>query len=173
MLLRKYIYIIKRERNTKDKERAIEYFLMKSRWKLVKYNEINDNLNESITVPLLPFNININLDDNLYKPSEIKPSHDNQQVNVDYIKIQLVLKISKHKISTQKLIDDIRQIDKDITRTSYLSEIEKDKSLDHLVRNRIKDSLRNILITFAAFNQNLNQNGQESNSLGYTQGYFE
>lgn len=111
----------------------------------------------------MPFNININLDENLYKQVEI--INETHQINVDYIKIQLVLQISKCKISTRKLIEDIRQIDKDIERTNFLNELEEYHSAaDHA---RIVKALRNILITFATFNQNLDEN----NSLGYTQGF--
>ena len=115
---------------------------------------------------MLPFSISINLDENYYKSYQI--NSEAHQVNVNYIKIQLVLQISKLKISTKKLTEDMKQIDKDIERTSYLTEIEKG-NMDELARERIANSLRNILITFAAFNQNLS--GQETNSLGYTQGY--
>ena len=115
---------------------------------------------------MLPFSISINLDENYYKSYQI--NSEAHQVNVDYIKIQLVLQISKLKISTKKLTEDMKQIDKDIERTSYLTEIEKG-NMDELARERIANSLRNILITFAAFNQNLS--GQETNSRGYTQGY--
>ena len=126
-----------------------------------------------VDIPLLPFNININLEENIYKECQMNKNVDNQQVNVDYIKIQLVLQISKHKINLKELIEDIKLIDKDIERTSYLKELEKHSVLDNKSRKRIANSLRNILITFAAFNQNLNQTGQENNSLGYTQGYLE
>jgi hypothetical protein len=126
-----------------------------------------------VNIPLLPFNISIKLDDNVYKQCQINKSDDNQPVNVEYIKIQLILQISKHKISLKKLNEDIKLIDKDIERTSYLKELENHNIFDEKSRERIKDSLRNVLITFAAFNQNLNQTGQENNSLGYTQGYFK
>ena len=126
-----------------------------------------------VNIPLLPFNININLGENVYKECQMDKNDDNQQVNVDYIKIQLVLQISKHKINLKKLDEDIKLIDKDIERTSYLKELEKQSAFDDKSRKQIADSLRNVLITFAAFNQNLNQTGHENNSLGYTQGYLE
>ena len=66
-------------------------------------------------------------------------------------------------------MDDIKQIDKDIERTSFIIEMadKMPKSdLDSLVK-----SLRKILITFVAFNQNINDSRKENSvDLGYTQG---
>ena len=71
-------------------------------------------------------------------------------------------------ISHSKLIDDIKQIDKDIERTSFI--IEMGKILEKLENEKLTQSLRNILITFVAFNQNLRENKSGTLNLGYTQG---
>lgn len=104
--------------------------------------------------------------ENLYKsePDTSVTSPKNQKAEIDCFKIQLILKLARCDVSNSKLIQDIKQIDKDIERTGYMSEIE-----DEVEQIRMAKALRNILITFATFNQNLNS----SNSLGYTQGYLD
>lgn len=64
------------------------------------------------------------------------------------------------------MINDIKQIDKDLDRTSFLIELEEKKRL------KVKNSLRNILITFSAFNQSSSDDmfNKKILDLGYTQG---
>jgi hypothetical protein len=91
------------------------------------------------------------------------------QISTDSAKLQTILKLSSINISISKLLDDIKQIDKDIERTSFIIEMANKmpkSDLDSLVK-----SLRNILITFVAFNQNINDSRKENSlDLGYTQG---
>ena len=114
-------------------------------------------------MPSLPFNVEINLKENIYRKEETKQSNENQ-VNLDYIKIQLIVTLSRVSISNSKLLEDIKQIDKDVERTACLSDMDD--------KNTMLNPLRNILITFAAFNQNVNGCDAKNpkNSLGYTQG---
>ncbi len=116
-------------------------------------------------VPSLPFTIDIDLKDNVYKTdsNSMKSSDNNHKAEIDYCKIQLILKIARFNVSNSELIQDIKQIDKDIERTGYILEI-----IDEMTQVRMSHALRNILITFATFNQNL----KSSNALGYTQGYL-
>lgn len=104
--------------------------------------------------------------ENLYKtePDTSDTNPKSQKAEIDCFKIQLILKLARCDVSNSKLIQDIKQIDKDIERTGYMSEIEGEAA-----QVRMAKALRNILITFATFNQNLNS----SNSLGYTQGYLD
>lgn len=99
---------------------------------------------------------------------------ENQDLNIDYIKLQTILKISRLNVSKSCLVEDIKQIDKDIDRTGYLNELENDKKCNDEQRESIKNALRNILITFAAFNQTLTETNKDLSvtevSLGYTQG---
>ena len=93
----------------------------------------------------------------------------------DCLKLQAILKLSgSSNISIHKLIDDIKQIDKDLERTSFIIEMNHkyNDSPQHPDLININASLRNILITFVAFNQNLNEFKKENSSfnLGYTQG---
>ena len=91
-------------------------------------------------------------------------------INAEYIKIQLILKLSRIELSNSELMDDIRLIGKDIDRTGFLIELNKDSSFKNDIRiAKLAESLRNILITFAAFNQHIETIGQK-NSLGYAQG---
>ncbi len=127
---------------------------------------------DQITVPNLPFTVAINLDENIYdnkKTSQDEYEQQQQATNVGYIKLQLVVKLSRASISNSKLLNDIRQIDKDIERTAYLTEMT-----DSAHQKRLATSLRNILVTFSAFNQNIdslaNTNESKKNNLGYTQG---
>lgn len=77
-------------------------------------------------------------------------------------------------MSQTSLIGDVKQIDKDIDRTGYLNELDADKSLNDSEKTSIRTALRNVLVTFAAFNQSVVEVDQEqenkSSNLGYTQG---
>jgi len=160
---------------TADKEKSIEYYLMKTRWKQII--EATDNYpdnydHDQITVPNLPFNVDINLDDNVYdneKTSKNEYEQQQQAINLDYVKIQLILKLSRASILNSKLISDIRQIDKDINRTAYLTDMPESTK-----KKRLVTSLKNILVTFSCFNQNIDSldgtNECKKNNLGYTQG---
>ncbi len=116
-------------------------------------------------VPSLPFNVEIDLKENIYRKEAVHQLNEDQ-ANLDYIKIQLIVKLSRVSILQSKLLEDVKQIDKDIERTTYLSDINEEN------KKIISKPLRNILITFAAFNQNINGYDTENskNSLGYTQG---
>lgn len=111
------------------------------------------------------------IDDN--NDAEIIPSSSNVS-NIDYIKLQSILKVSRINVSQASLIGDVKQIDKDLDRTGYLIELEADKSLSDSERRSIRTALRNVLVTFAAFNQSVVEVDQEqenkSSNLGYTQG---
>jgi hypothetical protein len=115
---------------------------------------------DSIVLPALPFNIDL---------SYLK-NDSNSLVNIDSIKIQTILKISRLKLNLQMLLSNIKQIDKDVPRTGYLIEFD-DKSDKKEDLNRLSLSLKNILVTFSAFHQ---VTGEERNiknyDLGYTQG---
>jgi len=115
---------------------------------------------DSIVLPALPFNIDL---------SYLK-NDSNSLVNIDSIKIQTILKISRLKLNLQMLLSNIKQIDKDVPRTGYLIEFD-DKSDKKEDLNRLSFSLKNILVTFSAFHQ---VTGEERNiknyDLGYTQG---
>jgi hypothetical protein len=106
-----------------------------------------------ISLPNLPFDIKIATD-----------SIDIQsKANIDYIKIQSILKVSRHKIDVKMLLDNIQQIEKDVPRTTLFNNKDNKEFLN---------SLRLLLITFAAFHQNLSSsNGTTTNNLGYTQGF--
>jgi hypothetical protein len=70
-------------------------------------------------------------------------------------------------VNNSKLFDDIKQIEKDLERTGAFIELDESENKDNnLEKARIKDSLKNILITFSAFNQIM----EDSTDLGYTQG---
>jgi hypothetical protein len=119
---------------------------------------------------MLPFDIHIELEANKTKPN-LKFENDDPSVtiNVDYVKLQTILHLSRINIANSKLLEDIKQIDKDIERTSYLTELSAHVNESEL--KRITSSLRNILITFAAFNQNLEEfKSDKQFNLGYTQG---
>jgi hypothetical protein len=97
------------------------------------------------------------------------------EINMDYVKLQTILKISRLAISKTSLHEDIKQIEKDLERTSYLKELtmattpgEEDESSRLMAHS---NALKNILITFAAFNQTINVEGKDYD-LGYSQGYF-
>ncbi len=117
-------------------------------------------MDDSIVLPTLPFNVDL---------SHLK-NDNNSLVNIDYIKIQTVLKISRLKLNLNMLISDIKQIDKDVPRTGYLIEIDEDSDKKHDI-DRLSTSLKNILVTFSAFHQATNdENRVNSLDLGYTQG---
>ena len=132
----------------------------------------------------MPFNINFDKADDKYKTRESSglPSQEDgsQSVNVDYIKIQTILRVSRLPISNSKLAEDIKQIEKDIERTGYVfDDLDKDPSLSPESRSRIVEALRNVLITFAAFHQNVEDPdapkatpSSPTYNLGYTQGYL-
>lgn len=114
-----------------------------------------------------------------YKCFDDKETHSlpSSGENIDYIKLQTILKISRMNVSKTGLIEDVKQIDKDIDRTGYIMEISQDESLNDREKSSITSAIRNILITFAAFNQNIDEvekeqttNTNNSTSLGYTQG---
>lgn len=77
-------------------------------------------------------------------------------------------------------MSDVKIIDNDLDRTGYLIELNNNGSFDQSYKERIRQALRNILVTFAAFNQSVNSNTDEisqskkrSNGLGYTQGLIK
>ncbi len=88
---------------------------------------------------------------------------EEHDVNIDSIKLQQILLLSRVSIDNQKLLEDIKQIDKDVERTGYLIEVLR--SNEPHIFEKLSNILRNILITFAAFNQSADQS-----NLGYTQG---
>ena len=127
---------------------------------------------DSVVIPILPFNIEIKADTNKNEYCIEDPN-----VNVNYIKIQTILHISRINISNSKLLNDIRQIEKDLERTGYLIDLDEDNS-DHDAtvyskeHMKASNSLRNILVTFCAFNQSIDDfNTINKINLGYTQGY--
>lgn len=87
-------------------------------------------------------------------------------INVDSVKIQTILKISRINVNESRLKEDIKQIDKDLQRTKYLAELLDDPKKKESHTN----ALRNLLITFAAFNQTMTFDNKEID-LGYSQGY--
>jgi hypothetical protein len=128
---------------------------------------------------MLPFNLEIDMNQDKIRDLDTTSRNDaiyenttqkDNTVNVDYIKIQTIVKVSRVAISTKELIDDIRLIDKDVERTGYLQEIRKEAALSDREINRLSDSLRSILITFSAYNQKID-NGKSD--LGYAQGMNE
>ena len=129
----------------------------------------------------MPFNIDIDKADDKYKTLGLPAGADgSENVNLDYIKIHTILRVSRLSISNSKLAEDIKQIEKDIERTGYVfDDLDKDPSLSPGSRSRIVDALRNVLITFAAFNQNVDDpktpktaTASPTFNLGYTQGYL-
>lgn len=118
-------------------------------------------------------NLNFNIDLSYLK------NNTNSSVNIDYIKIQTILKISRKTLNIKKLMSDIKQIEKDIPRTGYLIEIDEDESQKHEL-DRLSLNLKDMLITFSAFNQDFNddtnsintQHSHNTYDLGYTQGYL-
>lgn len=98
---------------------------------------------------------------------QIKNHFEEQQdIDLDYLKIQNILNVSKKQINNTKMINDIKQIDKDLDRTSFFIEMEEK------IQPKVKNSLRNILITFSAFNQSSSDEmiNKKILDLGYTQG---
>ena len=125
----------------------------------------------------MPFNVCVSSKDDLFRTiDDCNNDTGDNETNVDSMKIQLILKLSRRQINASKLIDDIKLIDKDLERTGYIIQLDSDKSVSDAVKMRLKETLRNILITFAAYNQNVSsrkQDDQSTNSLGYTQGMNE
>ncbi len=107
-------------------------------------------------MPAIPFDIQIPMN-----------SADNQaKTNIDYTRIQSILKISRHIVDMKMLLDDIQQIEKDIPRTTLFNDNRDDMDFS--------ERLKSILITFAAFHQNLSSSTTShkvKNNLGYTQGF--
>ena len=126
----------------------------------------------------MPFNLAIDKTQDKYKMRELSDKSDEERVNLDYIKIQTILRVSRLPISNSKLMEDIKQIEKDIERTGYVfDELDKNPDLNPESRTRIVDALRSVLITFAAFHQNVDEPKTPkgvtvgpSFNLGYTQG---
>ena len=122
-------------------------------------------------IPPLPFTIEIKADTNKNEYCIEDPN-----VNVDYVKIQTILQISRTHISNAKLINDMRLIEKDLERTGFLIDMDNDERYqDPTVlaeaHTKASNTLRNILITFAAFNQNIDDFSSSNKlNLGYTQG---
>lgn len=143
-----------RERKTLKMELEVDYQIMRERCRqLIGLLDTQESQKISF-IPSLPFNtvINIKCDDN--------------SVDVNCMKIQSILKISRLEIQIEDFKNDLRQIDKDIPRTGYLIELEKDNSIEI---SKLSQSLRDILIVFSAFNQKTADN----HLLGYTQGMNE
>jgi hypothetical protein len=117
---------------------------------------------------------NLSFDTIIEQPQDLK--ENNLKANIDYIKIQSILKISRHKIDFKMLLDDIRLINKDVPRTTVFN-VDNENGTEEFVDDDINDQfhrdLHDILITFAAFHQNVNNTGSQGNkkdNLGYTQG---
>jgi hypothetical protein len=127
---------------------------------------------------MIPFTLDIDMNQDRIREGETKTeaniyentTQQDNTVNVDYIKIQTIVKVSRVAISNKELIEDIRLIDKDVDRTGYLMEISKEKRLAEKDLSKVRESLRNILITFSAYNQRIDEGKFE---LGYAQGMNE
>jgi len=121
-------------------------------------------------IPPMPFDIQIKADTNKNEYCIEDPN-----VNVDYVKIQTILHISRINISNSKLLNDIKLIEKDLERTGYLISLDKSENNDSPKSEEYSkawNTLRNILITFCAFNQNIEDfSSMNKINLGYTQGY--
>jgi hypothetical protein len=140
----------------------------------------------------LPFTTQIDLNADSYRNNKEEERDQSSteaatNINIDYIKLQTIVQISRKKIETSSLMSDIRGVDKDIDRTSYLIALsdadeklasnDPAKPLQEEKTNKIRNALRNILITFGAFNQHINNKlsndaTDQQYNLGYTQGYF-
>ena len=121
---------------------------------------------------MLSFDLRLDPSEDLIAPSKMNIESEQeidkflleeQDVNIDSMKIQQILQLARVNIDIAKLFDDIKQIDKDVDRTGYLIEVARSNEPE--IAERLSVSLRNILITFAAFNQSTDQS-----NLGYTQG---
>lgn len=124
---------------------------------------------DDVFVPQIPFGLNIDMNQDLIRPDEPTSSEfeasDLETISVEYIKLQTIVKVSRSRVSNQKLMEDIRQIDKDVERTCLLIDMRQNNQPD---LDRMSESLRNMLITFAAFNQKID----DKFDLGYAQGYL-
>ena len=150
---------------------------MKYRWKLIfdTLKEVNLSEATNINIPPIPFNMQIDMNQDRIRNLRSEESSESiteqgNSINVDYIKIQTILKVSWFDIANKELIEDIRLIDKDVERTGYLIELNDDKTVNKQDIERVRESLRNILITFAAFNQKIEVKGTRKFDLGYAQG---
>ncbi|CAF0750248.1 unnamed protein product [Brachionus calyciflorus] len=171
----------KRERFIKRNEKLFEYALMKNRWSKIYENIINSGAKEEyydqIPTPSIDFNVKIEINQDFYKEKQNQSDSDfieeSQDLNFDYLKIQTLLNISSKNIINSKLVSDIRQIDKDIERTSYFNELSNYETEDKI--KKLMDSLKNLLITFSAFNQYSSKEMGLAGKcdLGYTQGMNE
>lgn len=123
----------------------------------------------------LNFGLKIDTEQDFYRLSSSSVKNDSdlietaQDLNSQCIIIQSILNISRINISNSQLMQDIRQIDKDVERTSYIIELSNEKSATQEELKKMTNSLRNILITFSAFNQKSNDTNLNFD-LGYTQG---
>ncbi|RNA41958.1 TBC1 domain family member 15-like [Brachionus plicatilis] len=169
----------KRERFIKRNEKLVQYELLKERWSKIYQNILNLKVKEeeydTIASPMVDFTCPIDLNNDYYDNSSRSVENlfeEKQDIDLGYLKIQSLLNVSRRRINNTKLMNDIKQIDKDLERTTYLIEIEEKDLAD---KTKIKNSLRNILITFSAFNQS--SSDEMSNNgcfdLGYTQGMNE
>jgi hypothetical protein len=74
-----------------------------------------------------------------------------------------------------KLLNDVKLIEKDLERTGYLISLDKSENNDSPKSEEYTKAyftLRNILITFSAFNQTIEDFSSANKiNLGYTQGY--
>lgn len=123
-----------------------------------------------MSIPPMPFDIQIKADTNKNEYCIEDPN-----VNVDYVKIQTILHISRIHITNSKLLNDIKLIEKDLERTGYLISLDKSENNESPKSEEYTkawNTLRNILITFCAFNQNIEDfSSLNKINLGYTQGY--
>jgi hypothetical protein len=102
----------------------------------------------------------------------LEKTTDDNLLNINSIKLQTILKISRVKIFNKELLEDVKLIHKDIERTGYLMELGENREVNKEQIDKISESLSNILITFAAFNQSIDEkiSDDERFNLGYTQG---
>lgn len=127
--------------------------------------------------PPIDFGLKIEINCDRYGPANSTQSvaqTPNSSANIEYIKFQSIVKVSRANISRTNLSEDMKLIDKDLDRTGYLHEVADDESLNDQEKSSIRTALRNLLVTFAAFNQSVVEvYGEKENSvsnLGYTQG---
>lgn len=129
--------------------------------------------------PPIDFGLKIEINCDRYGPTKSTQSvaqtpNSNSSANIEYMKFQSIVKVSRANISCTNLNEDMKLIDKDLDRTGYLHEVADDESLNDQEKSSIRTALRNLLVTFAAFNQSVVEvYGEKENSvsnLGYTQG---
>jgi hypothetical protein len=159
-----------------NNENCKYFFLRKNVYPNISTIFIKD---DKISISMIPFTLEIDMNQDRIRECaadfeasiyENATQQENNMVNVDYIKIQTIVKVSRIDISNKELIEDIRLIDKDVDRTGYLMEINKENKLNEKDSDKVRESLRNILITFAAYNQRIDEGKFE---LGYAQGMNE